>query len=130
MRLATLKLPRSWFSLLLSFSGSLLRCECCKFSVLRMVDAGIRDIERVGSLELFLQQETEIAQDSLNGTQTPSIYVFNKYYLDLPVDDVPRELRVDAVLHVQPPIEGVAGPYSIQCVFHAVSEWNCCHSPF
>ncbi|KAJ6478423.1 cytochrome P450, partial [Mycena sanguinolenta] len=85
------------------------------------VDAGIRDIERVGSLELFLRQETEIAQDSvylpdgrrltnsnireLNGTQTPSIYVFNKYYLDLPVDDVPRELRVDAVLHVQPPIE-------------------------
>ncbi|KAJ6463317.1 hypothetical protein C8R45DRAFT_516426 [Mycena sanguinolenta] len=110
------------------------------------VNAGVRDIERVGSLELFLQQETEIAQDSvlaylpdgrrltnsnireLNSTQTPPIYVFNKYYLDLPVDDVPRELRVDAVL--QPPIEGAAGPYSIQCVFHAVSEWNCCHSPF
>ncbi|KAJ6460898.1 putative peripheral membrane protein [Mycena sanguinolenta] len=89
------------------------------------VNAGVRDIERVGSLELFLQQETEIAQDSvlaylpdgrrltnsnireLNGTQTPSIYVFNKYYLDLPVDDVLRELRVEAVL--QPPIEdGIA----------------------
>ncbi|KAF7377787.1 ATG11 domain-containing protein [Mycena sanguinolenta] len=85
------------------------------------VNAGVRDIERVGSLELFLQQETEIPQDcvlaylpdgrrltnsnirELNGPQMQSIYVFNKYYLDLPVDDVLRELRVEAVL--QPPIE-------------------------
>ncbi|KAJ7231272.1 putative peripheral membrane protein [Mycena haematopus] len=85
------------------------------------VNAGVRDIERIGSLELFLQQETGIAQDSvlaylpdgrrltnsnireLNGSQTQSIYVFNKYYLDLPLDDVLRELRVEAPL--QPPIE-------------------------
>ncbi|KAJ6497909.1 hypothetical protein C8R45DRAFT_1130512 [Mycena sanguinolenta] len=40
-------------------------------------------------------------------SSTMSIYVFNKYYLDLPVDDVLRELRVEAVL--QPPIEdGIA----------------------
>ncbi|KAF7360792.1 Cytochrome P450 [Mycena venus] len=85
------------------------------------VNAGVRDIERIGSLELFLHQETGIDQDSvlaylpdgrrltntnireLNGSQTQSIYVFNKYYLDLPLDDVLRELRVEAPL--QPPIE-------------------------
>ncbi|KAF8218322.1 putative peripheral membrane protein [Mycena galopus ATCC 62051] len=85
------------------------------------VNAGVRDIERIGSLELFLHQETGIAQDSvlaylpdgrrltnsnireLNGSQTQSIYVFNKYYLDLPLDDVLRELRVETPL--QPPIE-------------------------
>lgn len=78
---------------------------------------------RIGSLELFLHQETGIDQDSvlaylpdgrrltnsnireLNGSQTQSIYVFNKYYLDLPLDDVLRELRVEAPL--QPPIEGL-----------------------
>ncbi|KAJ7802672.1 putative peripheral membrane protein [Mycena olivaceomarginata] len=85
------------------------------------VNAGVRDIERIGSLELFLHQETGVDQDAvlaylpdgrrltnsnireLNGSQTQSIYVFNKYYLDLPLDDVLRELRVEAPL--QPPIE-------------------------
>ncbi|KAJ7719851.1 hypothetical protein B0H14DRAFT_3628727 [Mycena olivaceomarginata] len=41
----------------------------------------------------------------LNGSQTQSIYVFNKYYLDLPLDAVLRELRVEAPLH--PPIEEI-----------------------
>ncbi|KAJ7104353.1 putative peripheral membrane protein [Mycena belliarum] len=85
------------------------------------VNAGVRDIERIGSLELFLNQETGIDQDSvlaylpdgrrltnsnlrdLTGSQNQSIFVFNKYYLDLNVDEVLRELRVDAPL--QPPIE-------------------------
>ncbi|KAJ7064694.1 putative peripheral membrane protein [Mycena amicta] len=86
------------------------------------VNAGVRDIERTGSLELFIQQETGIDQDSvlaylpdgrrltnanlreLSGSQNQSIFVFNKYYLDLSLDDVLRELRVEAPL--QPPIEG------------------------
>ncbi|KAJ6624249.1 putative peripheral membrane protein [Mycena sp. CBHHK59/15] len=85
------------------------------------VNAGVRDIERVGSLELFLHQETGIDQDSvlaylpdgrrltnsnireLTGSQTQPIFVFNKYYLDLNLDDVLRELKVEAPL--QPPIE-------------------------
>ncbi|KAJ7275721.1 putative peripheral membrane protein [Mycena rebaudengoi] len=85
------------------------------------VNAGVRDIERIGSLELFLHQETGIDQDSvlaylpdgrrltnsnireLTGSQTQSIFVFNKYYLDLNLEDVLRELRVEAPL--QPPIE-------------------------
>ncbi|KAJ7635147.1 putative peripheral membrane protein [Roridomyces roridus] len=89
------------------------------------VNAGVRDIERIGSLELFLHQETGIEQDSviaylpdgrrltnsnlreLTGSQNQSIFVFNKYYLDLNVEDVLRELRVEAQL--QPPIEdGIA----------------------
>ncbi|KAJ7119956.1 putative peripheral membrane protein [Mycena crocata] len=85
------------------------------------VNAGVRDIERIGSLELFLHQETGIDQDSvlaylpdgrrltnsnireLTSSQNQSIYVFNKYYLDLNLDDVLRDLRVEAPL--QPPIE-------------------------
>ncbi|KAJ6562651.1 putative peripheral membrane protein [Mycena capillaripes] len=85
------------------------------------VNAGVRDIERIGSLELFLHQETGIDQDcvlaylpdgrrltnsnirELTGSQNQSIFVFNKYYLDLNLDDVLRELRVEAQL--QPPIE-------------------------
>ncbi|KAJ7923394.1 putative peripheral membrane protein [Mycena leptocephala] len=85
------------------------------------VNAGVRDIERIGSLELFLHQETGIDQDcvlaylpdgrrltnsnirELTGSQNQSIFVFNKYYLDLNLDDVLRELRVEAPL--QPPIE-------------------------
>ncbi|KAJ7485843.1 putative peripheral membrane protein [Mycena latifolia] len=85
------------------------------------VNAGVRDIERIGSLELFLHQETGIDQDcvlaylpdgrrltnsnirELTGSQNQSIFVFNKYYLDLNVDEVLRELRVEAPL--QPPIE-------------------------
>ncbi|KAJ7445227.1 putative peripheral membrane protein [Mycena galericulata] len=85
------------------------------------VNAGVRDIERIGSLELFLHQETGIDQDSvlaylpdgrrltnsnireLTGSQNQSIFVFNKYYLDLNLDEVLRELRVEAPL--QPPIE-------------------------
>ncbi|KAJ7136702.1 putative peripheral membrane protein [Mycena epipterygia] len=85
------------------------------------VNAGVRDIERIGSLELFLHQETGIDQDAvlaylpdgrrltnsnireLTGSQNQSIFVFNKFYLDLNLDDVLRELRVEAPL--QPPIE-------------------------
>ncbi|KAK7048417.1 ATG11 domain-containing protein [Favolaschia claudopus] len=85
------------------------------------VNAGARDIERIGSLELFLHQETGIDQDAalaylpdgrrltnsnirdLNGSQTQAIYVFNKYFLDIPLEDVLRELRVETPL--QPPIE-------------------------
>ncbi|KAJ7185219.1 putative peripheral membrane protein [Mycena filopes] len=85
------------------------------------VNAGVRDIERIGSLELFLHQETGIDQDcvlaylpdgrrltnsnirELTGSQTQSIFVFNKYYLDLNLEDVLRELRFEAPL--QPPIE-------------------------
>ncbi|KAJ7670582.1 putative peripheral membrane protein [Mycena polygramma] len=85
------------------------------------VNAGVRDIERIGSLELFLHQETGVDQDcvlaylpdgrrltnsnirELTGSQNQSIFVFNKYYLDLNLDDVLRELRVEAPL--QPPIE-------------------------
>ncbi|KAF7325634.1 ATG11 domain-containing protein [Mycena kentingensis (nom. inval.)] len=85
------------------------------------VNAGVRDIERTGSLEFFIQQETGIEQDcvlaylpdgrrltnanlrELSGSQNQSLFVFNKYYLDIGVEDVLRELRVEAQL--QPPIE-------------------------
>ncbi|KAJ6472713.1 hypothetical protein C8R47DRAFT_723636 [Mycena vitilis] len=67
------------------------------------VNAGVRDIERIGSLELFLHQETGVDQDCVLAGRAKSIFVFNKYYLDLNLDDVLRELRVEAPL--QPPIE-------------------------
>ncbi|KAJ6586410.1 putative peripheral membrane protein [Mycena vulgaris] len=85
------------------------------------VNAGVRDIERIGSLELFLHQETGVEQEAvlaylpdgrrltnsnireLAGAQSQTVFVFNKYYLDLNLDDVLRELRVEAPL--QPPIE-------------------------
>ncbi|CAK5282862.1 unnamed protein product [Mycena citricolor] len=84
-------------------------------------NAGVRDIERIGSVELFIHQETGIDQDAviaylpdgkrltnsnlreLNGSQTQSIFVFNKYYLDLNMDEVLRELRYQAPM--APPIE-------------------------
>ncbi|KAG2363479.1 putative peripheral membrane protein [Suillus spraguei] len=85
------------------------------------VNANLRDIERRGSLEAFLNQETGVDQDAilaylsdgtrlrtdnvreLVGAHDQTIYVFNKYYLDFDLNDVLHELRVDPPL--QPPIE-------------------------
>ncbi|TFK38069.1 hypothetical protein BDQ12DRAFT_683909 [Crucibulum laeve] len=85
------------------------------------VNASLRDIERIGSLELFLHQETGVDEDAalaylsdgrrltntnireLAGSQDQTLFVFNKYYLDYDLDDVLRELRVETPL--QPPIE-------------------------
>lgn len=85
------------------------------------VQAGIRDIERLGSLELFVQQVTSVEQDAvlaylsdgtrltnanlreLAGSDDQMIFVFNKYYLDYDLDEVLRGLHVDPPL--QPPIE-------------------------
>lgn len=85
------------------------------------VNSSLRDIERAGSLEIFLHQETGVEQDAviaylsdgrrltnsnvreLAGSHDQSIYVFNKHYLDYDLDDVLRDLRVEAPL--QPPIE-------------------------
>lgn len=85
------------------------------------VNATLWDIERLGSLELFLQQETGVEQDAvlaylsdgrrlrndnvreLAGAHDQSIFVFNKYYLDEDLKEVLRELHVKPPL--QPPIE-------------------------
>ncbi|KAG1902186.1 putative peripheral membrane protein [Suillus fuscotomentosus] len=75
------------------------------------VNANLRDIERRGSLEAFLNQETGVDQDAIlaylsDGTRLRTdntIYVFNKYYLDFDLNDVLHELRVNPPL--QPPIE-------------------------
>ncbi|KAG1736138.1 putative peripheral membrane protein [Suillus paluster] len=85
------------------------------------VNANLRDIERRGSLEAFLHQETGVDQDAilaylsdgtrlrtdnvreLVGAHDQTIYVFNKYYLDFDLNDVLHELRVTPLL--QPPIE-------------------------
>ncbi|KAH7912199.1 putative peripheral membrane protein [Hygrophoropsis aurantiaca] len=85
------------------------------------VNATLRDIERRGSLEGFLHQETGVDQDAilaylsdgtrlrsenvreLVGAHDQTIFVFNKYYLDFDLNDVLNELRVEPLL--QPPIE-------------------------
>ncbi|KAG2142447.1 putative peripheral membrane protein [Suillus clintonianus] len=85
------------------------------------VNANLRDIERRGSLEAFLHEETGVDQDAilaylsdgtrlrtdnvreLVGAHDQTIYVFNKYYLDFDLNDVLHELRVNPPL--QPPIE-------------------------
>lgn len=85
------------------------------------VNANLRDIERRGSLEAFLNQETGVDQEAilaylsdgtrlrtdnvreLVGAHDQTIYVFNKYYLDFDLNDVLHELRVNPPL--QPPIE-------------------------
>ncbi|KII87895.1 hypothetical protein PLICRDRAFT_112259 [Plicaturopsis crispa FD-325 SS-3] len=85
------------------------------------VNATLRDIERTGSLELFLHRETGVDEEAilvylsdgqrlrsdnlreLAGAHDQSIYVFNKYYLDFDLEEVLQELRVVAPL--QPPIE-------------------------
>ncbi|KAI6019926.1 hypothetical protein F5J12DRAFT_495101 [Pisolithus orientalis] len=87
------------------------------------VNATLRDIERRGSLELFLQQETGVDQDAilaylsdgtrlrtdnvreLVGAHDQTIYVFNKYYLDIDLQDVLKELRVESPLLI--PIEEI-----------------------
>ncbi|KAI0049190.1 hypothetical protein FA95DRAFT_921642 [Auriscalpium vulgare] len=81
------------------------------------VNATLWDIEKLGSLEIFLHQEIGIEQDAilaylsdgrrlwtenirdLAGAQDQTIYVFNKYYLDEGLDEVLR------LLHVQPPLQ-------------------------
>ncbi|KAJ8518823.1 hypothetical protein ONZ45_g4127 [Pleurotus djamor] len=88
------------------------------------VNATLRDIERIGSLELFINQEVGIAQEAvlaylsdgrrltngnireLAGSQDQTIYVFNKHYLDLDIESVLRELHVEPPL--EPPIEGAS----------------------
>ncbi|TFY68709.1 hypothetical protein EVG20_g3446 [Dentipellis fragilis] len=86
-----------------------------------VVNASLWDIERVGSLELFLHQEIGVEEDAvlaylsdgrrlrndnvreLAGSQDQSIFVFNKYYLDEDLDTVLHELRVEPPL--QPSVE-------------------------
>ncbi|KAH7925090.1 hypothetical protein BV22DRAFT_461076 [Leucogyrophana mollusca] len=85
------------------------------------VNATLRDIERRGSLEGFLHQETGVDQDAilaylsdgtrlrsdnvreLVGAHDQTIFVFNKYYLDFDLNDVLNELRAEPPF--QPPIE-------------------------
>ncbi|KAK0192988.1 putative peripheral membrane protein [Armillaria mellea] len=83
--------------------------------------AVVDDVHRVGSIELFLQQETGVPQEAvlaylsdgrrltnvnireLAGAHDQSIYVFNKVYLDFDINEVLRDLRVEPAF--QPPIE-------------------------
>ncbi|KAK1228010.1 oligomeric, coiled-coil, peripheral membrane protein, partial [Marasmius sp. AFHP31] len=85
------------------------------------VTATLRDIERIGSLEQFIQQETGIDADAVlayltdgrrltnnnlrdfAGSQDQSIFVFNKAYLDYDLEEVIRELTIEPPM--QPPIE-------------------------
>ncbi|GJE85510.1 ATG11 domain-containing protein [Phanerochaete sordida] len=85
------------------------------------VDATFRDIELFGSLERFLREQTGVDEENilaylsdghrlrtenlreLAGTQDPTIFVYNKSYLDLDIDIVLRQLRVEPAL--QPPVE-------------------------
>ncbi|KAL4066994.1 hypothetical protein V8B97DRAFT_1874301 [Scleroderma yunnanense] len=87
------------------------------------VNATLRDIERRGSLELFLHQEIGVDQDAilayltdgtrlrtdnireLVGAHDQTIYVFNKHYLDIVPQDVLKELRVEPPLQL--PIDEV-----------------------
>ncbi|KAI0087342.1 hypothetical protein BDY19DRAFT_246729 [Irpex rosettiformis] len=84
-------------------------------------DTNLWDIERKGTLERFLSEETCVEEDDilaylpdgrrlrnenvrdLAGVEDQTIYVFNKAYLDLDIDLVLRKLRVEAPL--QPPVE-------------------------
>ncbi|KAF8190503.1 hypothetical protein BJ912DRAFT_1100883 [Pholiota molesta] len=88
------------------------------------VNASVRDIEGIGSLELFLHQEIGVDEDAalaylsdgrritsanirdLASVQDQFIFVFNKYYLDYDVDVVLRQLQVEPRL--QPTIEDAA----------------------
>ncbi|TCD71903.1 oligomeric, coiled-coil, peripheral membrane protein [Steccherinum ochraceum] len=85
------------------------------------VNATLWDIERQGNLELFLQNETGVAEDcvlaylsdgrrlhsenirELAGVQDQTIFVFNKAYLDLDMDQVLERVQTRAAL--QPPVE-------------------------
>ncbi|KAJ3995825.1 putative peripheral membrane protein [Lentinula boryana] len=84
-------------------------------------NSSLRDIQRTGNLEAFLQQETGVDAEAvlayltdgrrltshnvreLAGSQDQSIFVFNKHYLDYDFEDVLRRLLVEAAF--QPPIE-------------------------
>ncbi|KAG5636477.1 hypothetical protein H0H81_007895 [Sphagnurus paluster] len=78
-------------------------------------------MDRTGSLELFLHQETGVDQDAilaylsdgrrllnsnvreLVGSHDQSIFVFNKYYLDYGLEEVLQDLHIEAP--IQPHIE-------------------------
>ncbi|KAF9443803.1 putative peripheral membrane protein [Macrolepiota fuliginosa MF-IS2] len=84
-------------------------------------NATLRDIERAGSLELFIHQETGLNQDAvlaylsdgrrltnsnvrdLAGAADQTIFVFNKFYLDYELEDVLKDLHVQPAL--QPVVE-------------------------
>ncbi|KAJ7657027.1 hypothetical protein B0H17DRAFT_1213661 [Mycena rosella] len=86
------------------------------------VPATIRDIERLGSLEYFLHQETGVPPASAleylpdgsrltNGSlrelaAASTLFVFDKGYLKGAVDDGAAELRVDVVALLLSPFEG------------------------
>ncbi|PFH49900.1 hypothetical protein AMATHDRAFT_62171 [Amanita thiersii Skay4041] len=85
------------------------------------VNATLRDIERTGSLEVFLHQEINIEPDAalaflsdgrrltngnireLAGMPDQTIFAFNKNHIDDDYDEVLRKLRV--IPPLQPPIE-------------------------
>ncbi|KAK2461273.1 hypothetical protein APHAL10511_006800 [Amanita phalloides] len=85
------------------------------------VNASLRDIERTGSLETFLHQETQVDPTAalaflsdgrrltngnireLAGMPDQTIFVFNKNYIDDDYDELLRRLRV--IPPLQPPIE-------------------------
>ncbi|KAF9500734.1 putative peripheral membrane protein [Pleurotus eryngii] len=109
------------------------------------VNASLRDIERIGSLELFVHQEAGVDPDAvlaylsdgrrltntnireLAGTHEQAIFVFNKHYLDEDLDDVLRELRVEPPL--QPPIEeNIAATPPFRPSQLAVSYLNTAHT--
>ncbi|KAI0792411.1 putative peripheral membrane protein [Abortiporus biennis] len=87
------------------------------------VNASYKEIERLGNLEHFLQEETGVDQDSvlaylsdgtrltnsnirdLAGAEDQTIFVFNKAYLDLDLDEVLRRIHTEPLL--QPPVEDI-----------------------
>ncbi|KAJ3556242.1 hypothetical protein NP233_g12022 [Leucocoprinus birnbaumii] len=104
----------------LNFSAMLRICRA-EDGHLFQTNATLRDIERAGSLELFIHQETGFDQEAvlaylsdgrrltnsnvrdLAGAADQTIYVFNKFYLDFELEDVLRGLHIQPTL--QPVVE-------------------------
>ncbi|KAI0642725.1 hypothetical protein C8Q79DRAFT_916874 [Trametes meyenii] len=85
------------------------------------VEVSLWDLERLGNLEQFISEKTGVPPDAiwaylsdgrplrsdnvrdLAGVEDQTIYVFNKAYLSLDIDQVLNDLHYDAQL--QPPVE-------------------------
>ncbi|EKM58045.1 uncharacterized protein PHACADRAFT_139619 [Phanerochaete carnosa HHB-10118-sp] len=108
------------------------------------VDATFRDIDRFGGLEYFLKEQTGVDEENilaylpdghrlrsenlreLAGTQDQTVFVFNKSYLDLDIDLVLRQLRVDPPL--QPLVEDTIATSSTPPVRPSVLSSSYLHS--
>ncbi|KAJ2969743.1 hypothetical protein NUW54_g12891 [Trametes sanguinea] len=104
------------------------------------LDVSLWDLERLSDLEQFLSEKSGVPQDAiwaylsdgrplrsdnvrdLAGVEDQTIYIFNKAYLSMDIDQVLHDLHYEPQL--QPPVEGIYTTVRI-CIRDAQPSRRC-----